>query len=71
MSVKIFLRHVNKLPRHCAPGVDRYLKRIGKTRDDISGPNAPGVDGDFLLKHGGQIAKMLVEIAEREQNGKT
>lgn len=64
---KVFLRHVNRLPMHCSEGVDRYLARIGKTREDITGPNAPGVDSEFLLSHGGIIARKLVQIAESEE----
>lgn len=63
---KVYLRHVYRLPRHCAGGIDRYLERIGKTRDDITGPDAPGIDSEWLRAQGGSTAQRLADWAEEE-----
>ncbi len=64
---RVFLRHAHRLPRHCAGGIDRYLERLGVTRDQVTGISAPGLDSDWLRAKGGHIAKQLADMAEAEE----
>jgi hypothetical protein len=62
---KVRHRHVMTLHKHCSAGIDRYLDRIGVSRETF---HSEGVDSEKLRAFGGYIANTLADLAEAEEH---
>lgn len=60
----VTMRHVNELPKHCTPGVIRYLRRLDLTIADLL---AGRLDSARLRSLGGHIANTVADAAERDE----
>ena len=63
MARIVTMKDVAKLPRHCTPGVVRWLSRVDMTIADLV---AGKLDTDRLREIGGFSATRLADIIERD-----